>query len=268
MRKANFAQTTAGADYVKPLNSNWAFTAGVAGLWRGYDNFSAYNQTSGDLRFGTLFAEGEHLLRLNANAQRYDQQTETPGTPRPTANRRTAGLSADWRYNLDPIYSLGVFAASNQIRWPENRVLDTDEAQLGLSITRRLLVTTNASITLSPSYTDDHALNAIPGSATGANYSKTVTGSRLSGQFDPIANVTAYLSLGLFTRKDTSDFARSTLIARGLDRQTDYALGASWRFAPNWSARAQVSRTDSHSNIALYSYDRTETFVGLHYDFR
>lgn len=268
LRSGGYSQTTAGIDYLKPLNSNWAFVAGLAGLWRGYDGFSAYNQTSGDLRIGTLFAEGKHLLRLNANAQRYDQQTDAPGNPRPTANRRTTGLSADWRYNLDPLYSVGVFATANYIRYPDNRVLDVDETQLGLSLTRRFLGSANASITLSPSFTDDHALNAIPGSATGANFSKHVTGARLSGQFDPAANVTAYLSLGYFERRDDSDFARSTLIARGRDNQTDYTVGASWRFARAWSARAQASRTENHSNIALYSYNRTETFVGVRYDFR
>lgn len=77
-----------------------------------------------------------------------------------------------------------------------------------------------------------------------------------------------FAAVGYFVRKDASDFARSTIIARGEDKQTDYSLGASWRYARNWSLRALVSHTENRSNISLYSYNRNEFFVGLRYDFR
>ncbi len=268
LRRANFAQVSAGVDWLKPLDSNWAVTAGAAGFWRGYNHFSAYDQTSGDVRLGALYTDGRQLLRLGTSYQRYDQDTDAPGTPRPTADRRSVGLSADWRFNLDREWSIGAFGAVNRSRYPDNPVLDFNETQGGVSLTRRFIGVANASVTLSPSYTDDRALNAIPGSATGASFSRRIGGARLSGQFDPLANVTLFASIGYFVRRDASDFARSTLVARGEDEQTDYSLGASWRFARNWSVRVLASHTENRSNISLYDYDRNEFFVGVRYDFR
>jgi len=268
LRSANFSQVTAGVDYLRPLNSNWAFIAGATGYWRGYEQASAYNQTSGDVRVGALHTDGRHLLRLSLTLQSYEQETEAPGAPKPTSDRRSTGLAADWRYNLDLLWSIGLFGAVNRSRYPDNTVLDYDQTQAGVSLTRRFISAANASVTISPSYTDDRATNNIPGSATGANFSRRTGGARLFGQFDPVAKVTVFASLGYFVRKDASDFARSTIIARGEDKQTDYSLGASWRFARNWSLRALASLTENRSNISLYSYNRNEFFVGLRYDFR
>lgn len=265
LRTENFSQVDAGLDYMKPSSQNWAFIAGLSELWRGYDGLSAYNETSTNISAGMLYSEGKHLLRVSANAEAYDQKTLSPGV---SANRRAKGISADWRYNYDPLINFGAFGAVNRIRYPDIAALDVNETQLGLSVTRRFLSLPNASLTFSPSYTADHAVNKIPGSATGADYSKHVTGARLSGQFDPAASVTGYFSLGYYSRSDDSNFARSTLIARGTDDETDYVMGANWRFSPGWSLNMQLSRTENRSNIALYSYNSTQTFIGLRRDFR
>lgn len=151
LRSANFSQVTAGADYLRPLNSNWAFIAGATGYWRGYEQASAYNQTSGDVRAGALHTDGRHLLRLSLSLQSYSQETEAPGTPKPTADRRSTGLAADWRYNLDLLWSIGLFGAVNRSRYPDNSVLDYDQTQAGVSLTRRFIGAANASMTISPS---------------------------------------------------------------------------------------------------------------------
>lgn len=61
-----------------------------------------------------------------------------------------------------------------------------------------------------------------------------------------------FAAVGYFVRKDASDFARSTIIARGEDKQTDYSLGSELALRAELEpARARESHREPLQYFAL-----------------
>ena len=72
----------------------------------------------------------------------------------------------------------------------------------------------------------------------------------------------AAAQVGLYSRYN------SLFLVRRREAQYDLGLGASWRFAPLWSVRPQVSVTRNDSNLPIYDTMRYDVSLSLRRDFR
>jgi len=46
------------------------------------------------------------------------------------------------------------------------------------------------------------------------------------------------------------------------------AVGWDWRWRPKWTINVKLSYDNNDSNIELFSYDRTQIYGGVRFDFR
>lgn len=161
---------------------------------------------------------------------------------------------------------VGLYVQYSQIRFDVNTLEDTNQLMGGLSYTRTFQV--NGSPILYLGYA--HYLNEALQSKTPMNITNTQEGemSTDAGRRTDVA--TLYLQYSLdsdldlystnfyYYRQDTGAYARSATIAYGVDKIRYLSLGANWRFKPKWSMRGQLATTVDNSNIAFYSYSKTE----------
>jgi hypothetical protein len=86
-------------------------------------------------------------------------------------------------------------------------------------------------------------------------------------QYSLTRNIDVFCIDFINLRRDKGAFARDAVIAYGKDRTGYISLGLNWRPWTFWTVSAQVASTSNASNIALYSYNKTESRITLKREF-
>lgn len=275
LRSAGFAQYAAGIDYAHPLDLQ--SVQGI-GLYAGGDlkerryqgGNGDFNSRQFDLRAGISLTRDADALRLGVQDQNYAQQGATPVTPGAnsiTNDRRTSGVTVEWRRALAPGRQVSLFAQFNQLRFATNPAQNINQQLIGGQFVNVWDARGKPLIMLSAFRSDDRALQ--PSNLAGTtNLSKELVGARIYAQYSLLENLDVFASVGQTERRDKAAFARSLTIDYVNDRTRDLSLGANWRVAPQWLLRAQVGAFENRSNAMLYDYRRNEASIFLRRDFK
>lgn len=267
LRKSSFLFAGAGLEYTYALDEQLAVFAGLDGRQRDYQQASPFNTQTIDGHVGLTSVDGPNLLRGSLQLQSYRQDGEIPATPpasAPHMDQHSLGLNGEWRHMLDAANQVGLFGQYNRQRFPDLPVFDLDQTIAGASWLHNFSGSGKPLLYSGLLIGRDHAFNP---QANGSNMGRSYQGLILFGQYTLLTTVDLYSNLDYQWRNDSSPYARSSLVAYGKDQLSDVAVGANWHFLSNWSARGQLLYTHNNSNIALYTFDRTETSVVVRRDF-
>jgi tetratricopeptide (TPR) repeat protein len=263
-RKAAYGEAQAALEYHYPFARGWSGFAGGAVRGRGYRRESDFNILSGDLRAGAALNQGPQQWRISAGYQDYNQKGAAPGDPRPTNDRDSANVLADWRYALDSRTQLGISAQASRIRFPDNPIDDFDQILLSGTWLKSFQATGVPLLSLTGFASDDRAKNRFADGVT--DKSKNLAGLRSYFQYAVTPKLEVFNVLGFIHRRDKDAFARSTAVEKGRDRFAEAALGLAWQFRDHCAVRTQWSYTQNDSNIDIFDFRRNEFSTGVRCD--
>lgn len=264
-RSAAFLNAGAGLDYYHPLSRGWNLFAGADVRGRAYRNEADFNSKGIDARFGGALNDGPQQWRIAGLASRFDQEGEAPGEPKPTNDRKSAGISGDWRLMLDQKNQIGLNAQYNRQRFPDNGVEDFNEVLVSASWLHSFEAKGLPLLYLTGFFANDDAVRKLPDGVS--DKSKRLGGVRAHLQIAVSPTVQAFSGIGFTLREDQSAFARATQVEIGRDKLADFSLGANWKFQPKCTLRAQWLYSHNDSNIAIYTYSRNEISSTIRCDF-
>lgn len=254
-RGAPFVHGGLGAEYTRPLRSGLSLFGGGELRGRAYHDEPDFNSVTGEVHVGGLLTVGTHQFRGAATYIAFNQEGAAPGDPRPTNDRRMAGVGLDWRHALDTRTQLGAGLQVNRVEFPENPIEDFDQLFLTASWLRSFDRRGAPLLYLTAFGTADRAGNELP---DGATKSKSLFGARYYLQMGLTEKLQLFNGIAVVHRRDRDEFARSTQVARGRDTFGEVSLGALWQFRPSCTLRLQYAFSTNRSNIDIYDFDRHE----------
>ncbi len=264
-RSAGFVQGAIAAEYSHPLQVGWSLFGGGEARARAYRGEPDFNSASAELRAGGAFNRGPDQWRGTANVLAYRQEGDAPGDPRPTNDRRLAGVGIEWRHALDPRTQVGAGVQASRVKFPDNEVEDFNQLMLSVFWLKSFERTGVPLLFLSAFATGDDARNELADGVT--TKSKNLLGARAYGQYSLAPKVQLFAGLGLIHRRDQDAFARSTTVEKGRDTYADVLLGAAWQMRERCSVRAQYAYSRNRSNVDIYDFERHEVTTAVRCDF-
>lgn len=259
MRSSSMVYLQGGFDINQKLNENWSLDASVDARSRHLLRSAAYDSRQIDWRLALQYKRNLNQWRLGLNLQQFWQETETP-----TANRRGAGLYAQWLHNRGDQGQLALtFSATRQF-FQDVPTNDGDNYYVSFSWLHNLPGKWRPTVQASVNLGRDHAKYLLVDDKNG---DKNNLGLRLFLQASPKPTLDIFASYSYTKRVDLDTFAHSTVVEHGRDHISDVNLGANWRFKPEWSLRGQWTYARNDSTIALNRYRRNEFNLALRYDF-
>ncbi len=264
-RRAPFVGAQGGLDYFKPLSRGFSVFAGLEGRSRAYRKASDFNLLGGEGRAGVTLNQGAQQWRLLTNASQFRQEGQAPGEPKPTNDRNSAGIAADWRLALDQRNQIGAAVQLSRQRFPDNDLEDFDQVLVSASWLRSFEAKGVPLLYLTAFHSRDEAERKLPDGLS--DKSKRVAGLRSYLQYSLTPTLQFFNGLGYTQRRDSSAFARATQVEFGRDRMADLSIGLNWKFQPTCTLRAQWLYSRNDSNIAIYDYTRSEVSSAIRCDF-
>ena len=264
-RKAPYLAAAVGVDYAYALRAGWAAFVGGEARGRAYRRESDFNSISGEARFGALWASGSQQLRLTGGYNRFSQDGLAPGEPKPTNDRSTALVAADYRYAFNERQQLNAGVAGTRVKFLTNNIEDFDAVTVTAGYLQAFERKGSPVLQLSSYYSRDEAVRKLADGVS--DKSKRVAGVRSYFQYSLTDKLAWFNGLGFSSRSDQSAFSRATEIEFGRDRLADVTLGITWRFQPKCAMRAQWFASRNDSNIAIYDFTRHEVSSTIRCDF-
>jgi outer membrane protein len=264
-RKAPYLAGAIGLDYLRPISAQWSGYVGADIRGRAYRQEGEFKSFAGDLRASAIWENGKNQLRFNASINRFAQDGDAPGDPKPTNDRRSALGGAEWRYSFSQFNQFNVGLLAGQTRFLKNEIEDYNSAIATAGWTTSWLGAGAPMLQLSTFYSRDEAQRKLADGVS--DKSKKVIGVRGYGQYSLRDTLTLFSNVGLSQRRDDSATARATTVEFGRDRLADVTFGVNWRFQPRCSMRAQWLASRNESNINLYDYTRHEVSSNIRCDF-
>ena len=185
-----------------------------------------------------------------------------PGDPKPTNDRNTAQITADYRFALNEGSEIfaGLWVPSQV---PKERHRRFQNAGVNGGWAGQFEGRGKPVLKITGYFSDDKADRKLADGVT--DKSKRVGGVRGTANIRCPIRSRGSTALG-YERRDRSKFARATEIETGRDKLADVTLGVSWKSNPLRHARAVV-RLKNESNIAIYDYTRNEVSSNIRCDF-
>ena len=264
-RKAPYVAAAVGVDYSHALRAGWAAFVGGEARGRAYRHESDFKSVSAEARAGASWIAGQQQLRFTGGYNRFNQDGLAPGEPRPTNDRSTALVAADYRYALNDRQQWNVGLTGSRVKFLTNNIEDFNATTVTAGYTHSFERTGSPLLQLNGFYSRDEAVRKLADGVS--DKSKRVTGARSYFQYSLTENLAWFNGLGFSVRRDESAFARATQIAIGRDRLGDITLGVTWRFQPKCAMRAQWFGSRNDSNIAIYDFTRHEVSSAIRCDF-
>jgi tetratricopeptide (TPR) repeat protein len=214
---------------------------------------SAFHNGNIAAHAGLTYGEDENNISLSFQTSRFYL-----GLP----NRDTNGVTALWKYTVNPRYQFSAFGSFNMIRYDSSALMteDINQAIGGINWLYALdeAGKTLISTTLFTGNENDEDHRADGG--------KLIRGGRIAGQLGIRDDLAIFGSFGL--QKGSYDTVNVAFQREREDWLTDVAAGLNWRYNDEWSVRPQASYSRNISNISLYAYDRKDISVTLRWDYR
>jgi outer membrane protein len=258
-RSAAFAQGAIGAEYYRPLSRGWSLYTGGEVRGRAYRGESDFNLAMGEVHLGGALNAGDDQYRATASYSPFSQKGAAPGDPKPTNDRRLAGINLDWRHAVDTKTQVGLALQVNSVRFPKNSIENFDQLFVSASWLKSFEGKGSPLLYLTGFVTEDRARNEFDnGVDATSTKSKNLGGLRSYFQYALNPKLQAFNSVAVIYRRDKDDWARSNLVQKGHDLYGEVALGLAWNFREKCALRLQYAYSRNASNIDIYDFNRNE----------
>ncbi len=267
----NYEGVNAGVDISHRLNERWGVFGNADLHQHGNTTYTAYDSIAVDAQVGVSLQNGSSGYKLSLTGGQTDSGN--------TMHRNAQGVAGAWQYTPSPSKQFNAF-----VQWSQNRASgypatspgtdariegNTDQTVLGASAVH--LFEDGRGALFGSLFTGqelDVAPVISPGLPNGGRVDgrKDFVGLRLGVQNALSANWEGTASLGWQSAKYGN--INNLVMDYRSETQTDLSLGLAWHLNKAWTVKPQVSFTRKDSNIALYSFDRTDVSVTLRRDFQ
>ena len=257
----NYYGVAAGGEIIHSLNANWRLYAGADLSQRNNLRQKLFDTRSLDERVGVIYGTRADRYRLGVLGGQ-----NTQGDRR---YRNNAGVNVEWRHAVGANNQLNVFGQTVRYRYADvaMKLNDVNQQVAGVGW---LHVLRDAKSTLSGSLYFGTENDVGPSTVYNLNGGRTdgikrFGGLRVGGQ--AVFGESAELFFSAGVQEGKFDNVNPLISGRRNDHLDDFALGVKWFLDNLWTMRAQLVRLNTMSNVAVYSYDRTDYSLTLRRNF-
>lgn len=267
-RADSYYGLNAGAQITRSLTDNWLIYAGADARQRGNMAQTPYDSTSVEGRVGAMYFEAKNVWKLSlTTGQSYMANS---------MRRDSVGANAEWQHN---------FSAENQmngfVQYGRNRAAgfpstapgtdarttgNTDVMIAGAGWLHQMA--SGRQLVFASAYTG-RELDAVPVTVIQPpDGKKRFDGMRVGIQSVLADQADGFASLGwqhaVYSRPN------AFIVNNGVrnEYQYDATVGANWHLDNLWTVKPQLTVYSKRSNLAIYSYDRTDVSLTLRRDFK
>lgn len=267
-RADNYYGLNAGGEIAHPLTDNWSVFAGAELRQRGNMVHTPYDSSSLEGKLGASYAEAKNIWKVTLlTAQGYMANS---------MRRDTQGVNAEWQHSFSPANQVNGFVQYGKNRatgFPANAPGtdartngNTDLMIAGAGWLHQL--SGGRQLIFASAYTG-RELDAAPVAVIQPPDGKRrFDGVRVGMQSMVSDQAEGFASLGwqhaVFSKPN------AFIVNNGVrnEYQYDMTLGLNWHLNGLWSVKPQLSVYSKRSNLAIYSYDRTDVSLTLRRDFK
>jgi tetratricopeptide (TPR) repeat protein len=261
----------AGGGISHSLNANWGVYAGADLRQHGNMAQTAYDSLGVDGRVGVMYAEEQDAYKLSLTGG----QAYTANSMR----RDLLGLSAEWQHVFSPANQMNAFAQYGKSRAagfpPTSPTTDariegnTDQVVAGAGWVHVLADGKQALFgSIYAGKELDVAPVISPGLPNGGRTDgkKRFEGLRIGGQ----AAMTEQWDGAIRFGWQSANYGNlnNLIMANRSEKIYDLTVGAGWHIDKLWTLKPQIAFSKKNSNIALYSFDRTDASLTIRRDFK
>ena len=245
-----FSTVYAGAQVNHPIAPGTALFATVDGWSRHNSDYDQFDTGLFSGQVGASWRREGSLYRLSALGQTFAVDHST--------YRNLYGATLQWRQST-PQGDLTSSISYAKLDYPDQEPRNSTQYTLNLGLIKQLpghfQPLLFANLIGSREVADDEAFKNIA--------DRDIVGARLGSQFQLTPRVS--LTPSLFAQ--SSHYHGVLMTARREDLYSAFDLQLNWLLARHWSARANVNYGQNDSNFEMYTYNRTQSSVGLRYEY-
>lgn len=261
----------AGGEISHSLNANWGVFAGADLRQHGNMTQTVYDSLSVDGRIGVMHVGAQDTCKLSLTGG----QSYTANTMR----RDSLGLSAEWQHTFSPANQVSAFAQYGESRaygFPPTSPTtdariegDTDQVVVGAGWVH---IMGDGKQALFGSIYAGKELDVAPAISPGlpnggrTDGKKRFEGVRVGGQMAITEQWDGIISLG-WQSANYGNLNNLIMDSRS-EEIYDLTVGGGWHIDKLWSLKPQIAFSRKNSNIALYSFDRTDVSLTIRRDFK
>jgi hypothetical protein len=243
----------AGGEAIHPISTDWSWYADVDMRSRNDLKYHNFDFISLDGRVGASYSKNAEQIRGGLLAGQFNLGG--------AVNRKSNGFNVEWSHTCNSANQVLMFGQYILYRYPDPTLASNDFNQ------------TIAGLGWVHAFADGRS--TVSGSFYGGNErdtnlridgGKSIQGVRLSGQSSIGGKFDLFASGGVQWGK--YDKTNSSFLVIRDDRQADLTVGLTYRYAPDWILRPQISLIQNQSNLTVNRYDQTDFSLTLRRDFK
>lgn len=258
----------AGGQISRRLGDNWMVYGGADFRQHGNMVQTAYDTASAEARAGVMYAKEQNAYKLTLTGG----QVYTANSMR----RDSLGANLGWEHTFSPANQSSIFfqytqnrAAGSPPTDPTADARTTGDTDLILGGAGWLHIMADGKQAVFASAYAGKELDAVPANVIlPPDGKRRFEGLGAGGQMALSDQWDGFVNLGW----QHSVYARPNIfIVNNGSRneyQYDVTVGANWRLDKLWSLKPQVWFSRKRSNLAIYSYDRTDISLTIRRDFK
>ncbi len=244
----------AGGNAIHPISTDWSVYAGVDLHSRNDMKYSNFDYISLDGRVGASFEKNAEQFQGGLVAGQFDQG----GT---TVNRNSNGLNAEWRHTYNGANQVVLFGQYIRYRYPAPTLASNNFNQTIAGLGWMHIFADGRSTVFSSFFGGNERDTNLR-----IDGGKSIQGVRLSGQATIGERLDLFASGGVQWGKYNR--TNSAFLVIRDDHQTDLTVGLTYRYAPNWILRPQISLIQNQSNIIVNRYGQADFSLTLRREFK
>jgi tetratricopeptide (TPR) repeat protein len=250
-RSDTFSSVGGGLSLRRPLDREWALTAGLSGTKRMNSDVDIFDTGSVDAHLGVVRTYGKNVFSAALQFNQFWVDNDR--------YREATGFTAQWQHNYNARNQASLYVQYSDLSYISQDVRDADRFVIGANFAHSL-----------PGFKTVFYGGAYLGEEVAERDSFSHFGHRLYGaragvqhEFHRDARVFANLGYEHRNYGGTDPFFLKT---RG-DQQWNFGVGVAWAPARNWLVTPQFQYTRSDSNIPLNDFRREVVSVTVRRQF-
>ncbi|MDP1941673.1 MAG: tetratricopeptide repeat protein [Gallionella sp.] len=261
----------AGGDISHSLDANWGVYAGADLRQHGNMTQTAYDTISTDGRVGVTYAREQNVFKLTLSLG----QLYTANSMR----RDSRGVGGEWQHAFSPANQMSAFVQHAQNRAagfpPTSPTTDariegnTDQTIAGAGWVH---IMAGGKHALFGSIYAGNELDVAPVISPGlpnggrTDGKKRFEGLRMGGQAAIAEQLDVIASTGL----QSANYGKlnNLIMSNRSEKLYDLTVTANWHPDKLWTIKPQIAFSRKHSNLSLYSFDRTDVSLIIRRDFK
>lgn len=251
----SYAGFEVGANVVHPLKPGLSLFGNLSFSRRAHDEASEFDTRIFNTQGGVSLLQGSNRYRASLQWQKYH-----------VGHRRyrdLLGISGEWQHTLDERTRLTSFLQYTETNFTQNEFQGADQAMGGLGIMRSFPLRWQPLFFASLYLGEDRA--RVDRWAARAIVDRDIYGLSAGTQLTLSPKLSLTLS-GQIQESRYDEEDRFFLLRRE-DEMRKLSLQTTWLLRPHWSLGAKAAYTETHSNISINRYHRTEAGVTLRYEY-